>query len=139
MLIKINTKDDLVKVAGYTHDSGFRDDDLRYDPNDKIFTLMSKEYLYKGRFIQRKTEIIKAECKLTLRGVQSCDVQFASKSDANGYKVVGEDYVNTIQLTDDRIIIITMFQRIKLHLTDLDGEFTYFIKGDNKDKGSNAI
>lgn len=123
MRIEIKSKEDLEKVIEYMHDSGFNNTDVQYGPTEKTFIIVSKEYEFKGKFIQRKTNEVKAICKLMLQNVKSYNIKFASKTDEKGYNTIGEDYFNTIETKDNEITLITSFQRIILEVDKVMGAF----------------
>lgn len=123
MKIEIKNKEDLIKAVRYMHDSGFNSEDIKYNSSEKNFTVVSKEYEFKGTFIQSKADRVKAICNLALQNVKICEIKFASKTDENGYNAIGEDYFNTVKIKDNKITFITTFQRIHLEVDNFTGTF----------------
>lgn len=120
--MEIKSKEDLIRAVDYMHDSGIKSDGIVYDSTNKIFSMLSKEYEFKGKIIQRQTSIVKASWRLRLRDVKACHVSFRSNTDKNGYQALGEDYINTIQIKENCVVISALFQKIVLEVKRFDGE-----------------
>lgn len=117
--LTINNNESLLKVADYLHDSGFKIEDIIYNSDIKSFKIKTKEYEYKGKFIQRKTNIIKKEYEFILNDIERYNLILKDKK---GYDAVEEDYFNFIKIENERNIIIkTTFHDIKLEINRIIG------------------
>jgi len=119
----LSETDSLLKAANTMHDFYFTKEDVSYDKKNNTFILKAKEYEWKGKLLQRKTNIIKGEGTLMLFNINRCDIL---ENDSQGYNSVGEDCFNLIEVKNDNCFILkSSFHEIILDMDKLDGRFEY--------------
>jgi hypothetical protein len=119
----IRDPESLLAAISTIHDSGFKVDDVEYNPTEKTVTINTTEYEYKGKFVQIQTKKIAAKHKLILSNIENYEI---IPKDKKGYQVVFEDYIDCANIEAERLIIICTFHDIQLIFSNLYGELMSF-------------
>ncbi len=121
--VTIRDSQSLIAAVSSMHDCGFEISDCIYDSDKKTASLNAKEYVYKGKLVQKKTAQVKTQHQLTLAYIDNCEI---TTKDKKGYQAVGEDYINSAEIEGDTLIIRSSFHDFHLTFSKIDGELVSY-------------